>query len=338
MDKNLKRIMFDITRENTDDEEHAFFVDRDKGFAYGGHRRAWGVGDLMARFQGNIEAFDWSHVPGVYHFSSETFIREEYLPGKRLPQGGREAYTPDMCNDLFERAFQTVAGYHQIVVNPKEVVTFIEDRTFRDGVSDRVMNILPFETMNSLGHFAGKVDIFEGVKVIAISHPNGKIPLFIDDRSSHINTARLEVGDWVIVAPIGVVEGRRIVKIMRTYQPGIRMAIQYFKTGTLMPGSPRYSIISEEDGNSITTSDVRDFKFLKGQDRKNLKDAPMLTVQLDTFYRGMSAMSNYKKVAIMYKDSHTPFVLVPFVAEGEDVLEIVCSSLSPYKSGKVVTI
>jgi hypothetical protein len=186
---------------------------------------------------------------------------------------------------------------------------------------------------------ARQVDFeFDGEKVVGIQTPNGRMPLFIDERSSHVNVARLTEGDWVVVAPIGTVDNRKIVKVMRMYQPGIRMAIQYYKTGNLMPGSPRHSIIPEEDGNSIMPQDAIDFPFIEGQERNNLKGAPMLTVQLDTLYRAMSAMTAYKRVEILYKDSHTPFLVSPLTTQGDDIVEVVCSALSPFKSGKVVTI
>lgn len=338
MDKNLLHLFHPVVIDNTDEASVGFYVDQTQGYAFAGFRRSWGLGDLMARYRGEIKPFDWSHNYGVYRYSDNSFETQGRLPGRRLPEGGREAVTAEMCEDIFGRAYQQVAGYHQLVLNPKQVLDFIHKRTIKTGgVVEKVINIQGFETSNTKGQFVGKVEFFEGQQAVLFKSPAGMMPMFIDDRNSLIQTRFLNTGDWVVVEPVGIVEGRRLIKVLRLHEPGVRMAIQHFKSGILMPGDPRYSLHEGEDGNSITEMDIKTFHFIEGQDKPNLKTAPMLSIQLDTFERALKALSGYKRVELLFKNSHTPFVMTPFVKDGEAIVDIVASSFSPYKSGKVVT-
>lgn len=331
------RIFQPVVKDNIDDENASVFIDYQQNVAYGGHRRTWGVGDLLVRYKGDIPTKDIEPFPGVYHYSTNTFTRCDGLPAKALPQGGREILTGETCDSVFAHAFNTVNGYHQIVLNPREILDFVESQTMTSGVGERVLNIEPFEVANERGHFVAKVDEFEGQLVVGFKSPQGYIPLFLDERASLISTERLRLDEWVVVAPVGVVEGRRIAKVISKYEPGVRVAIQHFKSGLLMPGSPRYSVLPGEDGNDIRAAETKVLPFIEGQDKMNLRTAPMLSVQLDTLVRALEPLSEYKRVELLYKNSHTNAVLIP-VPEGKDyIIDVVFSPLSVYMSGKVLT-
>lgn len=337
MDKNLLHLFHGIVLENAEDDHAAFYVNQRDGVAFGGFRRSWGIGDLFARYRGNIGDFDWSTHPGVFNVRDNKFYSRTLLAGKMLPNGIREEVTEEMCNENFERALQNVYGQHSVVINPKQVLEWIRKRVMRTGgLDDKVINIMPFDVSNDRNEFAAQIEMYENEMVVLFRSPNGNIPLFID-KGSLLDTRFLSVGQWVVVKPIGIVEGKRIVKVLREHEPGVRMAIQGFKAGLLMPGDPRYSVHEQEDGNSITESDIKTFPFLPDQDLENIKSAPMFTIQLDTFERALKAMARYKRIELLYKNSHTPFVMCPFVREGESVVEVVGSSMSQYRSGKVVT-
>lgn len=338
MDKKLLHLFHPVAIDNTEEANVGFYIDQTQGYAFAGFRRSWGIGDLLVRYRGAIEPFEWSHNYGVYRYSDNTFETQGLLPGKRMPDGTREGVTAEMCENTFATAYQQVAGHHQIVVNPKQVLDFLHKRTIKTGgVAEKVINIQGFENSNTKGQFVGKVEFYDGQQAILFKTQRGIMPMFIDEKNSLIQTRYLNTGDWVVVQPVGIVEGRRLVKVLRLHEPGIRMAIQHFKSGILMPGDARYSLHENEDGNTITEMDIKTFNFIQGQDMPNLKTAPMLTIQLDTFQRALKALSGYKRVEILYKNSHTPFVMAPFIKDGEPVVDVVASAFSPYKSGKVVT-
>lgn len=338
LDKRLRRVMKTVTIHNTDPDNRAFFMYPNEGYAYGGHRRAWGAGDMLVRYIGDIDAPVGMRGPGVLTIDSEEYFPDEFLRGRRLPSGGRELMTPEMCAQAFDNVFQNVKGHHQLIVNPKMVVEFINERTARDGLAERVINIHPFEVANSLGHFAAQVDYYEDQLVVNFKMKGEMYAFFIDEKKSLIDTRILRAGNWVIVAPDAVVDGVRWVRVMREFEPGIRMAIQHLKNGTKMPDDPKYSILPGEDNNDIKKADIRDFPFFEGQEKRQLRTAPMLTVQLDTFYRAMLAMSEYELVEILFKDSFSIFAISPFVYEGEPVVQALVSPISPYVLGKVVTV
>lgn len=336
MDENVELIFKDIVMHNTDENLQAFFLDSMKDIAFGGHRRAWGKGDLFVRYMGKID-FPTGN-PGVYHIPSKEFFKREELPGRKV-EGQYTKIGIEECNSIFNEVIENATGHFMLSINPREVLEFISDVTFREGIMDRVINIHPFRTTNDKRHFPAQIEKTPEGRTIAVAITReGKIPMTIQREQSYVNVDRLVPGDIVIVDAVGVVNNERFVRVMREYVPGIRMAIQHFKGGNLMIGDPRYSIIPKEDGNTLTPSDVKDFGFLEGQVFDNISDAPMLTVQLDTFYRVMSAMSRYKRVAIYYKDNFSTFLVAPFEDEGFGIVEAAVSAFSPYKSGKLLTI
>lgn len=332
------RIFQAVVRDNIDDENAAVYINPREGVAYGGHRRSWGVGDLIARYRGEIPTDGINLNPGVYHYSTNTFTRTDGLPGKALPQGGRDLLTPTACEDIFNHTYNTVNGHHQLVINPKSILDFIENQTVTTGIGDRALNLEAFEVANERGHFVAKTDEYEGQLVVGFNGPQGRIPLFIDTKSSYIHTDRIGLNEWVVVAPVGVVEGRKIVKVISKYEPGIKIAIQHFKSGLLMPGSPRYSVIAGEDSNDIRHSETKVLPFIEGQEKMNLRTAPPLSIQLDTLRRALEPLSEYKRVELLYKNSDTPMLFTPIIEEGQEMIDVVCSPLSIYKSGKVITV
>ena len=327
-----------VVKDNIDDENVAVFIDYRNKTAFGGHIRSWHVGDLLARYKGPIPNEYASVNTGVYHYSTNTFTKADGLPGAPLPQGGRKILTTEDCDDVFNHAYSTVKGHHQLVLNPKQILDFIELQTRSVGFGERTINLEPFEVVNARGHFASKIEMYEGQMVVGVSTPKGYLPLYIDSRSSLIDVDRLRVEEWVVVAPIGVVDGKRIVKVLRKYEPGVQVAIQHFKSGLLMPGSPRYSVLPGEDGNDIRIGDTTVLPLIEGQNKMELRSAPLISFQLDTFVRAMEPLSEYSRVELLYKDSHSSAIIIPMIEDGEPAIDIVLSPLSIYKSGKVLTI
>lgn len=337
--KKIVRIFQNVVTDNIDDENSAVYVDPVAGLAYGGHRRTWGIGDLIVRYRGEIDGSFFGNNSGVYHYPSNSYFPLEGLPGRILPQGGRELLPPDVCEDIFNNTFNVVQGYHQLVINPKSILDFIEEATMTTGTGEKVLNLEPFEVVNRQGHFAGQVDEYDGEMIIGITNSRGhKIPLFIDAKNSWYDYNKLRIGEWMEVAPVGIVEGKKLVKIMRPYEPGIKIAIQGFRGGLLMPGDPRYSVIPGESGNDIRAGEARTLPFIEGQERLNLRSAPLISIQLDTLVRALEPLSEYKRVQLMYKDSHTIALLTPILEEGEAMIDVSFSPMSTYVSGKVVTI
>lgn len=332
------RIFQSVVKDNIDNDNAAVYINAQQGVAYGGHRRSWGVGDSIVRYRGEIPTENIDSIPGVFHYASNSYIHMDGLPGKALPQGGRALLTPELCEDIFARTFEEVRGYHQLVINPKELLDFIENLTSRTGLGDAVLNIEPFEVANERGHFAARITEVNGELVAAFNGPHGLIPMYLESRGSLVDLNKLREGQWVVVAPIGVVEGNRFVRVISEYEPGIRIALQHFRAGLLMPGSPRYSVLAGEDNNDIREFETRTLKFIEGQDKINLRTAPMISIQLDTLVRVLEPMSEYKRVELLYKNSHTSILAVPFVAPGETIIESVFTPLSIYKSGKVLTV
>lgn len=337
MDKKLEHLFTPILTANADEDNIAIFIDQTREIAFGGYRRSWGVGDFFMRYRGPIERFFLSQHPGVYNLPNKQFLEKTYLPGRRDTNGGVEYLGEAECNNLFAGAYQQVAGHHELIINPVKVLEFIDRRIARSGPEERVINIQPFESVNNR-QFAGKVEIYNGRHAVVLNTPFGEKPLYLDDRNSLLSVERLKTGEWVVVEPIGVVDKVAIGKVLRIHEPGIRMVIQHFKSGLLMPGDARYSVHEGENGNTIVEPDIETFPFIEPQNRATLANAPMLTIQLDTFIRSLKALAGYKKVGLMYKNSFTPYVMTPYVRDGEPVVDVVASSFCPYKSGKVVTL
>lgn len=335
IDPKLLTLFKDVVGYNPDPVNRAFFVDAQYDIAYGGYRRGWGLGDLLVRYLGKIE---WNEVqPGIYDVENNDFIRNENLPTRRTEGGAYDVTTPDQVNDRFNYEHERLQNAFTIRMNPTEVLDFISDATHRESVSERVMNIGTFYQTNHKNHFVARLDKNEHNEWIAVLEtPHGLVASLVQVDKSYINFEKAQIGDWVIFEIVGVVNEQRVVKAMRPFKPGVRMAVQYFRSGTVLSG-PRYSIIPYEDGNAITDLHVKDFPFLKGQDLKCANFAPMLTVQLDTLQRVMRALSTFKMVEIKYLDSHTPFLVYGIDDKGYQV-ECLVSALSPFKNGKVVTV
>lgn len=352
---HIVRLFHKVVADNLDEENAGFFVKPNAQVAYAGHQRSWGVGDLLVRYRGPIEAGSMFRggigqvgaTGFTYHYPTNTVTPADGLPGREAEQGGREILSPEECEMIFNNTFHAVNGHHQIVLNPKTVLDFIEKTTTITGVTNRVVNIEPFEVMNSKGHFAGKLEMYENELVVMIKTPRGDAPIYIDTQASLPDVNRLRLDQWVVVAPVGIVlheypngqqEQRRIGKIMELYAPGVKFAIQQFKSGLLMPGDARYSVYAGEDGNDIHTNDVFPMKFIDGQDKVNIRKATMLTVQLDTFVRALEALSEYSHVEMLYKDMSEDIIMIPQVAEGEPIVDVVLTPIQQFVSGKVLTL
>lgn len=332
MDQLVLQIMKETVKNNSDEVHRTFFVDRVRKVAFGGHRRTWGVGDLFTRYTGEI---DFEMHPGIYEVHTNNFIRNKQLAGQKV-EGQYTELDIETVDNMFASAYETIGGLHVIDVNPKQVLEFIEDATFQKGKHDSVINLQP-----TYGMFDRQVPMKvvqeNGEWIAIIETPQRTIGAKIQKEGSYVNLNTMKENEIYLCEVIGEVNGHRVVKVMRPYVAGIRMAVQQFRGGCLMNGQPRYSVIPYQDGNDIQVNAVKDFKFMPTQDFTRMTNAPMLTIQLDTFMRIMKSCVTFKYVRIAYKDNFTPFVAETLDDTGYKV-ECLASPLSPYRNGKVITI
>ena len=71
---------------------------------------------------------------------------------------------------------------------------------------------------------------------------------------------------------------------------------------------------------------IVDMPFMEHQDKKKVKNSPMMTFDLDMFYALMKTLSGYPAVTMHYKDSSTG---VYFRAEGDEYLPTVEAVMGP---------
>jgi hypothetical protein len=334
-------LLNETTKGNTFSDLNAVFMDPDAGVALAGHRRLYGVGDVLVRVQTNgIDMEGRRKEAGVFSYMDNQWYPNFYgLPGKLMPDGRREVVGANEAAFKFDNIYSQVNGYFNVLLSPSKVCNFIESRT-QGGLNfaDKKINIQVFDGVSADGQFPGEVRTLpDGTVTIALRTRDGIVPGFIQDRDSLIPTIRLREGEWYIVQRIGEVEGKHYVRVLREFRRGIRFAIQYFKSGLLLPNQARYSVLEEpRSGNNITSADTFDISFVEGQ-QGNFARAPYLHFDVDAFYRALKPMTMHKAVQVRFVDS-IHGVLITTIPQGDlPMIDAIVGPTSPYKSGKVCT-
>jgi hypothetical protein len=346
--QRIRALLHEVAKHNTNEHLNAFFIDPRYGVAFAGYRRLYGCGDCLVRIQApNIEMGNIGHVAGTFSYTDEKFYLELGLRGKELPDGRPEVVDAEVANNKFLAVHNQVSpgkNVYGVLLNPKMICDFIEERTGATGFVDKKINIQIFDGINWLGEVAAQIESENGVPYAKLRvGPNEYGRAFIDDKESHIKSNRLLDGKYYIVRGIRVDEyGIRWVKVVREYKRGLRFAIQTFRNGLLLPNQPRYSVLDDKDHN-IGVADILDVPFIdlpeyrQGNQEGNFFQAPMLHIDVDTFYRALKPMDAFKVVEMRFKDSITGIYISTMQVPDQMVIDAIIGPTSPYKSGKVYT-
>lgn len=353
----IQSLLHTVAIDNTDPEVQAVFIDPDKKIAMAGYRRIYGCGDCLVRLfiNDHIDMGNYPNLPGTFYYNSPEYyhIDRPGLAGRELSTGGRERVDTEVGNQYFEDVRRDIlsseedARFH-VLLNPKQICDFIEERTRHQGMQERKINIQVFDGMNLvLGYIPGPaVTLQNGDPAILWRTPKQGYPgeaveiaaLIAED--SIVPPARIRDNKWYIFTwsktihePDGQVT--RTVRVISEYKPGIRMAIQVIPNGTLMPGDPGYNVYIESK-NNIGQADILEMPFIEGQQGKFYK-APWLHIDVDTFYRALKPMEMFPKVEMIYKDSVTGVFIRTVDEVNKFRAEAIIGPTSPYKRGMVYT-
>ena len=336
--EKLIGLLHPVVKDNSDSNLFGFFLDPMAGIALAGFRRIYGTGDCLFRVRmPEVEMVgDLKRAPGLFSYDVNGYdYNVAGLPGKFLPDGNREIVGIEEADQKFQSAFSKVDGHFNVALNPKKICKWIEDRTQHSGLEDRKVNMQVFAGVSADGQFPGKMRMLEqGVPTIEIRTKDGIIPGFIDETTSKIKPYHLIEGEMYIVQKVGVVEGRHLVRVLRKFKRGVRLAIQYFKNGLLLPGQARYSVYEDEQ-TGISSFDILDLPFIDGQDTRHLVQAPYMHFCLSTLYRALKPMEMHSIVEMRFKDSISPVLLTAVAEPGQIQMDAIIGPTSPYTSGKV---
>lgn len=343
--ERVKGLLFEVAKSNMDTRLQGFFIDPDKGMALAGHRRIYGHGDCLVRAMGDFDMPQkYGYRPGYYDYSKDDFYADQPgLYGKQV-EGDRYMVGPEESDMIFGQAFEKIEDGFSVLVNPKIICEFIENFTKFNGFANKKLNMQVFNGMSNVGHFTGRIETNPNTGEIGIVIAN-KYFCHIDKKYSLLNPDHIREGAYVVAEMVGVVEEKRVVRLLRMFKSGIRLAIQDFRNGLMLDNAAPYSLHEETD-NGITKQGIMDVPFLERQFDPNdpqsqnayLK-APVLHFDLDTFYRALKPMEMHRVAEIHFKDCISP-VMMRTINEGEPgeiAVESLIGTSSPYRRGKVWT-
>lgn len=341
--KRAESLLFDVAKDNMDDILKGFYIDGDNGVAIAGHRRIYNTGDLIVRAIGDFEVPDVVKEEGglFYSYAKKSFLADgKGVPGQQV-QGGRIMVDTEEADIIFEEAYKAIGDGFMVLLNPKIICSFIESYTQYQGFQNKKINMQVFNGISNVGHFTGKIHTHQQTGEIGLL-VGDQIFCHIDAKHSLLNPQILREGAFVVAEILGVVEGKRIVRILRPFETGVRFAIQDFRNGLMLDDAAPYSV-HEEKNNGITKQGIMNMPFLEYQfdpDDPNSQNmflnAPMLHFDLDSLYRTLKPMEMHSVVEMIFKDSISPVVVR--TATKEDIeLEAVVGPTSPYRRGKVWT-
>ena len=335
----LRSLLFESVKTNFDTQLYSFYIEPRERVALAGHRKLYGTGDSLVRVQYRRFLEDEPRLPSLYDYFTEEAVEANGLPGREIPEsnGRRELYTAQKAEEKFNEAFHMLKDYFILQLNPRKILDFIENRTKTKGFENRKFNLQAFSGVSSNGTFPGQVEFLEdGTPTIAIRTRDKVIPAFIDERNSLVNINKIQQGEFYIVQRTSIVDGRREVRLLREFQRGVRMSIQEFRSGVLLPNQPRYSVYEEVD-NGITMYDILDVPFLEGQ-QGDFTKAPDMHFDLSTFYQALKPMEMCDVVTMYFKDSVSPVLLSGETSsDDEPLIDALVGPTPPYVSGKVCT-
>lgn len=337
-------MMWEVAKYNTDPDLIAFYLDPINRVALAGYRRIYGIGDCLVRVTApELEIGTWPNHPFVWSYNGPCLMPDVYgLKGERDPNANDrfEQVGTEQANRCFEEVFNQVIGPDTfgVMINPKMVCDFIESRV-RNKMQNHKINIHVFNGVSTWGGHPmvpGKVVTGpNNVPVVPLRRPNNQIDYaYIDDQKSLIPISRLREGQMYVIQGVAVVDGVTTVRILREFKRGVRMAIQYFKDGLLMPNDARYTVLPDPDAE-INEKDIEDFPFIEGQQTAGFEHAPMLHFDVDTLYRALKPMTSFPVAEMRFRNSITG-VLISTLAPGMRI-DAIIGPTSPYKSGKVYT-
>lgn len=335
----MQALLLNIAKSNSDPELNGFFVDPRNKVALAGHRRIAGVGDALVRVRdAEIDMNGLPHDGGFFDFATNDFFAIPGLPGKELAEKQRDLIDAEKAEMLFNDAFAKVNGSFMVLVNPRAICDFIEERKPNGDFSSHKINMQVFDGISALGQFPGQARVDDsGRMTIALRKGREIVPAYIDEKNTILPTHALRDGNYYIVKPVATVEGIHYVQVLREFKRGVRLAIQYFRSGLLMPGSPRYSVLEEKD-NGISHHDIIDLPFVEDQVKiGTFAKAPYMHFDLDVFYYVMKTLEMYDTVEVRFKDAATPVLVTGVPMEGQPLIDAIVGSTSPYRGGKVCT-
>lgn len=343
--KRVESLLFDVAKDNMDDELKGFFIDGDRGVAIAGHRRIYNTGDLIVRAFGDFEVPDEVRQKtgkAFYNYAKKTLvIGHEGISGRQMEGGRRIDVDAEEADIIFEEAYKAIGDGFMVLLNPKIICSFIESYVQYQGFKNKKINIQVFNGISNVGHFTGKIHTHQETGEIGLLIGD-QIFCHIDAKHSLLNPQILREGAFVVAEILGVVEGKRVVRVLRPFETGVRFAIQDFRNGLMLDDAAPYSV-HEERNNGVTKQGIMNMPFLEFQFDENDREsqnmfleAPMLHFDLDSLYRALKPMEMHSVVEMIFKDSISPTIIR--TATKEDIeLEAVIGTTSPYRRGKVWT-
>ncbi len=348
-----------VAKDNTSEDMRCCFVGQNTALA--GHRRIYDeMGDCLVRIRAQQIEPDMVSERGLFYYANDQFVVCDGLLGELKSENSREIVTPDRAEEFFSKVQHSVRDGYSVLLNPKAVCEFLEDKTrnifenmkvnigFFAGANS-YLNLIPadIKTVNQeyfvafpfqdseLARRAGAVDhIYEE------GHLYGLFP--INERES---SPRYMWKDKMFVKLINVYDNygnmlqNREAILYSGYQPGIRMAVQKFTNGLKMLNSPGYTLFQNPDAK-VYENDIHTFPFIRGQERltTSFLDCPTLHFDADTLHRALKPMEMFRVVRMDFLDSITGAYITTMQEEWPFTIDAIVGAANPFVNGRVWTV
>ena len=336
---------------NSKRDEMLVYVSSETGTSYAGSRKYWGGSDLFMKTSLKDQSMNLDFNGSVNILTEDMFQGDgvgQGLLAAPLPNGKREIVTPERANNIVEKVKMEGGFEHSILLNPHELSQFIEPRVEFSDESTKTFSIMPSMYLNSRGHAVGilrKTRKFFGDSEFVYT-----VEVERDDNDNQMTIARsfIPLNDDLVDKPVmfnyvgvtmdGMFENHTCEVVM-AFNPGIMCSIQNYESGHVLPMLDAYSVIPNENQNSLSNGATKVFKFLEGQNKVTANKGPMITFALPTFRALLASMDEFRAMEILYTNrtkkcyvrSIDPFNEVPYEVEA------IISPISPYVYGKVLT-
>lgn len=327
-------------QQNLEYNDRIAFFDTYADVGFAGLRSSYGAGLMLTKV--NVDLFDYRReipFPTIFDFEKKDYERFDGLLGRYVNETERELLNVETLQNIFNAKYEEVTDRHVLLLNPKQWIKYIENEIRLTNVFEKAISIMPMALSNADSHILAKLAIEHGDVVYAdIQTRDGIIGYKVNDSLIEINAD--DHGRDVLVEFIGEVNGERVVRIIKYFDPGVFTTIRHFPSGQVPYQGAQYSVIpGQYRENGVDESNVKKFEFLEGQNKITANKGPMLTFPLSIFHSAMLQMAESDTVALYYTDEITP-VLFQTVDAGQSNLqvEIIASPLIPTTAGRQLTL
>lgn len=363
--ERLVTLLHHVSKNNPHPDFRTVYLDPQHRVALAGYRRRYDLGDCLAMVTSsphNQQDFTFSTQPGVMDYMNNRFTPEQGLFGQTTADGRREIVSYEVARDKFARVLHDIGREpHRVLFNPNEILQWIEfvlNKNARQTMENLKINMHVLYGITAEGLFPAKVGYDQAGNLVAwLTTRHGLEPCIVEPKETVMRLQDIVPEQFYWVKPLAVVNRQRFVAVMESYSPHIRLAVQELRQGFMSPDDPiRYTVWDSGPDAKILRHGINKVQFINRKSidaldpgmaqyygslypegQPKVSRNPMITFDLDTFYRGMTVMNPALIAEMRFKDSMTGVYMRGEAPDYGLTCEVIMGPTIPERNGRVCT-